>query len=249
MKKERWPLNSTYNTRDLGGYPLPGGGVTSDCMLRSDYFTAISPEDQKTLLDGGVTLVIDFRDEEEAERLPSVFAGREDVAYRRISLIPPEDVRQLGAGLGDEGGYLFMMGNAYIFALDKRKKELAETLRAMLAHPEGKTLFHCSAGKDRTGVVAALLLLLAGAREEDVVADYALTQTFLAPIVPTMIAELRARDVVDEKLLEGMFAAPPENMQRMIDHLNKTYGGVEGYFAQLDLTAAEIAALRRLMGA
>lgn len=243
MKKERWPLESTYNTRDLGGYPLPDGKVSCDHMLRSDYFQPISAKDAAYLKEKGLNLVIDLRDEKELERLPSVFAGDPDVDYVHISLIPPDDVRELGAGIGDQGDYLFMMGDAYIYALDERK----EIYRAMLKHPEGKTFFHCSAGKDRTGVVAALLLLLAGAAEKDVVEDYALTSQFLAPVLPLMMEDFRKAGGVDDKVLEAMFASPPENMERTIAYLEENYGGAENYFQQLGLTEDEIEALRSLM--
>jgi protein-tyrosine phosphatase len=105
------------------------------------------------------------------------------------------------------------------------------------------TLFHCAAGKDRTGLVAALMLALAGVPDDVIDADYAVSSELLAP----RIAELRAEAIhngEDMALFERRAACLPESMQEVLDGLRTQYGGAEGYLRHINLTDEEIGALK-----
>ncbi|KAI8647151.1 protein-tyrosine phosphatase-like protein [Parasitella parasitica] len=83
---------------------------------------------------------------------------------------------------------------------------------------------HCTQGKDRTGMVSALILSIAGVPQDTIINDYAKTQKGLAPIYDDMLAEVR-----QSGLSEDFAQAPPQNMRDLLDFLNKEYGSIDEY--------------------
>ncbi|KAI0748776.1 protein-tyrosine phosphatase-like protein [Daedaleopsis nitida] len=117
-------------------------------------------------------------------------------------------------------------------------------------HPDEPCLVHCTAGKDRSGMLAAVILLLLGAREEDVVADYALTTVGLQPMLPLLIARFQKEDVYRDNWQGALniATAKPRSMEAVIEMLRREYGGVEGYIRQhTALTDDDIARVRANM--
>lgn len=159
-------LESTQNTRDLGGYRSASGSVTrSMSLLRSDVQYAPSEADRAFLRSAGVTTIIDLRGEEETEKKPSGFAQAEGFSYYHFPIgegsgIPssPKEVPK---------SYMRIAG----------AERMPEVFRCIIA-AQGGVMFNCTAGKDRTGVVAAILLLHAGVPQETIAKDYALTRVY-----------------------------------------------------------------------
>jgi protein-tyrosine phosphatase len=102
-------------------------------------------------------------------------------------------------------------------------------------------LFHCSGGKDRTGVVAALLLRVTGVADETIVADYALSERYIAVRVPEFQARMRALGV-DARGSEKLFQAPPEAMAATLAYLDRRYGSAAGYLDTIGVPAAHVTA-------
>jgi protein tyrosine/serine phosphatase len=118
-------------------------------------------------------------------------------------------------------------------------------MSAIADAPEVPVLFHCHAGKDRTGMIAALLLSLANVPDEIVAQDYSLTYTYLRDQFEQWKAGLTTTDPhVRARLIEG-FRCRPETMLQVLDHLQRRYGGVEGYLLSLGLGRDQIERLRR----
>lgn len=244
MKKERWDLQSTVNTRDLSGYTGEDGKITGSHMVRSDYFSPMTLQDQKTLLDRDLRCVIDLRGEEEYKNLPDVFAKDSQVIYHHIPLMDEDMVNNWNERT-KIGGAMFLMEDSYIDMLDNRQEAMRAVFQAMLDTPQGRTMYHCTAGKDRTGVVSALLLSLVGVSDADVVEDYALTNEFLQPIIPRLQAE--AGNTISKEEFENAVGAPKGNMEKMLAHLYQKYGSAEKYFNLIGFTAAQIDTLKGLM--
>ena len=140
-------LGKMLNLRDLGGYPASGGKTTRwGRMLRGDNPAGLSQADRDWLLERGITTVIDLRSPAEMEKLPDELAGQPGFAYRHLPLSG-------GVKLPHEEE---LVGWGY-FQILERKEEVRAVLAAIADAPGG-VLFHCMAGKDRTGCVAALLL-------------------------------------------------------------------------------------------
>src|SRR5690606_33920693 len=115
---------------------------------------------------------------------------------------------------------------------------LAEALMAVATAPAGLVLFHCTAGKDRTGVLAALILLIAGVDEAEIAADYALTATMANPL----LARLRRRALsagLDAAHVERVLASDAATMAAMLAHLREAHGGITSYMRAIGLTPAD----------
>lgn len=238
-------LTGARNVRDLGGYPAGNGGLTRwRSVLRGDALHALSEADIEALIAHGVTTVIDLRNPQELAREANPFMNDARVHYENVSLFSAlTPVEMIAAEATD-----FDMGDRYCHALDNCQSAIAKVLTTIAHAPDGIVLFHCTAGKDRTGIIAALMLAHAGVDEATIIEDYALTGSIFAPL----LADLRARAIargVSSVLADLILASAPRSMARTLGYLAGHYGGVGSYLAQIGLGEAEIAGLeQRLCG-
>lgn len=234
-------LTGARNVRDLGGYPAGNGGLTRwRSVLRGDTLHALSAADIEALIAYGVATVIDLRNPQELAQEANPFTDDVRVRYDNVPLFSAlAPVEMMAAQSSD-----FDMGDRYCQALDNCQPAIAKVL-TMIAHaPDGIVLFHCTAGKDRTGIIAALLLAHAGVDEAVIIEDYALTGSIFAPL----LADLRVRAVargVPSSLADVVLASAPHSMARTLGHLAGRYGGVGAYLAQIGLDQSEITSLER----
>jgi protein-tyrosine phosphatase len=230
-------LGDTLNMRDLGGLPLVGGGTTrSGRLLRSDVPLRLPPADHATLARLGLRTVIDLRQGHELEREPSALAGRPDVAVHHVELWT----------LVDDSGEVpedpWSITGFYLSLLDHAGPAFATSAR-LLADAEGAALFHCTAGKDRTGMVALLLLDLAGVAREAVVADFALTDARIEPIRARLIEDAERRGIARSDF-SRLLGASPDLIVPALEHLDRRYGGAEAYLSRHGASDATLARLR-----
>ncbi len=233
-------LEGAHNVRDLGGYRTTNGGLTRwRSILRGDALHGLSEADIDTLLDNGLTTVIDLRNAHEISAEANPFLGHAEVRYHNTpvfsALAPVEMMANATVG--------FDMGDRYCQALDDCQPAIAEVLKTIADAPEGAVLFHCSAGKDRTGVISALLLANAGVDETTIVEDYALTATISGPL----IARLRERALgrgTPAALVDIVLASEPRSMRQALDHIGRNYGSVQDYLAKLGFDDAGMERLR-----
>jgi protein-tyrosine phosphatase len=222
------------NARDLGGCTMRGGALTRDrSLLRTDDLWKLTPEGVQALLDYGVRSVIDLRWPHELARRPSVFQrGVDGVRYTNVSLLDGTET----AWNAKCPGVPKERWNCAV--LDHSPRELAQALRAVADAPQGVVLFHCMAGKDRTGAIAALLLAAADVEPEEIAGDYAVStdyirDEYLAASPP------EAREAVLEDV-----RCPPEQIYNMLEHLDHRYGGTLGYFRAIGLRDEEVQKIR-----
>lgn len=232
------PLQGASNFRDLGGYPaLDGRSVRWRQLFRSDHLAELTDGDRAQLRALGLERVIDFRGHAERAAAPYTMSG---VTLHALTIEPM--VGQRLAELSASGRRLdaalavAVMTELYRALVNDQAPRFAEFFGHLL-DAGGPVAFHCTAGKDRTGLAAALVLLALGVPRETVLHDYLLTNTlFRPPPLPSEAALAAAaavvwrveRDFLDEAL-------------RVID---EDHGGIEHYLAQrLGLSAA---ARRRL---
>src|SRR5574340_1108294 len=169
--KRHLDLEGSDNTRDLGGYPLPTGSTRWKTFLRADNRDRLSPASQQTLLEYGLTTVIDLREPPELVHWPDVFARRSEVHYLNIPFMRQAEILQRTRELETREAI-------YAYQLDTCGGSIRPIMEA-LAGAEGCALFHCLGGKDRTGIIAALLLALAGVAPGVIVHDYVLTAHYM----------------------------------------------------------------------
>lgn len=228
-------LRGASNFRDLGGYCGQGGRtVRWRQLFRSDQLADLSEDDRALLGALGLRLALDFRGEAEraaqAYQLPGV-----DV--RALSIEPQLVQRQISlVGLGVEQ-MVGLMQDLYRGLVHEHAGRFAEFFEAVLDSP-GPLVFHCTAGKDRTGFAAAMLLLALGVSREDVMQDYLLTNRHFRPP-----AVLRSR--VDPQVLRVLWQVQESFLHTALQAVDEAPGGLEGYMAQrLRLTPAARQRLR-----
>jgi len=234
------PVKGTFNIRDLGGYAASGGETRWRRLLRADALHRLDAQGVDELLDAGVTTVIDLRHADELAHQPNPFATHDAVAYHNISLLDG-----LAPSLMDEGDVLLEL---YKLALVQRQAALAQVLRIIADAPSGTVLFHCTAGKDRTGIVSALLLGVAGVDATQIVEDYALTAQLIAPMVQDLVAGAVARGA-DPAGFQRLLASEPATMVATLGFIEAEYGSLASYLDRIGLDDATVARLRnRLLG-
>jgi protein-tyrosine phosphatase len=223
-----WP--DCRNARDLGGLPTADGGVIrTGALIRSDCLQFLTPDGVETVRRAGVNRVIDLRSLDEVSEFPTPFT------HNPICLhLPVQDP-------ADPQDHTTIVESCNLM-LDLHPDRFAEALRAITEAPDGAVVVHCFGGKDRTGVLVALALIVAGVPEDEIVADYALTKTRLAG----MLAEQLAAEP-DESLHPHMIEyrdTRPESLVAILRHLDEKYGGPLRYLAQAGLTPSDLDALR-----
>lgn len=232
------PLQGAKNVRDLGGYIGTGGVATRrGAFLRADSLGRLSEQDRQALYQYGVRCVIDLRSKQELQREPNRLKGYCDIEYENISI--SDGVQSSGLQGND---FPPTMADLYIGLLDSAGPSIYQVMQTALRHPRETVLFHCSAGKDRTGTVAMLLLELCGVSEEAIIADYAATEIYMKDLFASQKAQMEALGMhVPDYLLQ----AKPQDMARTLQHLHRRYRSAAGYLAEIGLSSEEIQALQR----
>ncbi len=227
-------LQGAYNLRDLGGIPLQRGRqVKSRAFFRMDDPCTLTPADVAFIQALGVHTVIDLRSAEEVNVRPHPLADVPWAAYANISLsVQPTDVASIMM-LAD-------MRKLYAYMLSNCGAVWVNVFRFVLAH-EGAVLFHCTAGKDRTGVMAMLLLSLAGADDQEIIDDYALTESAIAPRKEHLLKICPPG--IDPQRYENALHAYPDTMRATLEVLHAQYTDAWGYLALQGMTTEELVAL------
>ena len=183
-----------YNARDLGGYATVGGGRTRwGAFVRADNLRRLRSSGRAALLDYGVRTVIDLRRADELEIDPNPFAEQSgDARWPRYLNLPfglGADRAAVAAVVAAGAGPDASMDALFRLVLDQYWRGIAGVMTAIAAAPDGAVLFHCHAGKDRTGLIAALLLALAGVPAPTIAEDYALSQEYLRPMFDARLSQ------------------------------------------------------------
>ncbi|WP_243228673.1 tyrosine-protein phosphatase [Microbacterium sp. CIAB417] len=172
-------LSAPVNLRDLGGIPIEGGVLREGMAIRTDDLAYVTAEVAEGLVAGGLTAIIDLRSPLEVATTGRGPLAGYPVSYHHLPLIADIGgaTPRSAADFSHEG-----MGRMYLGMIEGAAPQLVTALN-VIAHTLGATAFHCAAGRDRTGVLAALLLLTLGASDEDIIADYARTGENMAAIM------------------------------------------------------------------
>jgi len=214
MKCELLEIEGAFNVRDLGGYAGARGQTRTRRFIRAGSMSSLTGKGRAQLEALGTRCIVDLRSSIEATRMPDTVSGTEMILYRQI---PMMDYIQSSITSGDFTSFPKSMTELYMGILDNSQREIREVF-ALLADPAYATvLFHCTAGKDRTGIVAMLLLLLAGVSEEDTVEDYCWSDKLIGPMDKS------------GDLPHYLFESRSQTMWDTIGHLREAYGGAEAY--------------------
>ena len=227
-------LDSVQNLRDLGGYSTKEGRKTKwGIFLRSGDMSAMTKDDQAALLRQGIRCVIDLRMAKEIAIAPNVFSDSKKVAFFNHDFWGTrfDDYRSKRKSATPEE----KLSDLYCAGLEINGFVMAAVMKT-LASGEGGFVFHCRSGKDRTGLVAAILLVIAGVPDEVVAKDFGLSATYLNE--PELTEEDSKKPGAYQK------GSAPETMMLTLEFLRDRYGGVEGYLRDQGVLVSEIDSVR-----
>ncbi|HKC19791.1 MAG TPA: tyrosine-protein phosphatase [Candidatus Dormibacteraeota bacterium] len=233
-----WP--DCHNARDLGGLQRRGGVTRSKVLVRSDDISVLTAPGREAMCAYGITTVIDLRSESERNgtfdaRFPRAIGDlikADGVTYLHHALIDDASLRRVGEATD--------MFDRYLLMLDTRQDAIREIFTS-IARAEGGVVFHCFAGKDRTGLVAAILLALADVERAEIAADFGETDVQLAALYERWIADASAEKQAE---IREELRCPPERILGVLDHLDSAWGGVASYLETAGVTAETIDRLR-----
>jgi protein-tyrosine phosphatase len=241
-EQERYfKISGAYNVRELGGYRTTTGTVTRwGRFLRADLLGDIPPKSVAALVNYGIKTAIDLRAKDELLQRPSVLARSTEIEYFNHNLLGddelPDVVRNYKTASGMAGGYAWI--------LEHRQPLIRDALSTLASPGAMPAVFFCAGGTDRTGIIAALLLGLAGVPSETIAQDYHLSAKAL---VVRWRSLSRPDFVSEEELASGKVQerlARTETMRLTLEYIDGVHGGVEGYTRTIGLTDGQAARLR-----
>lgn len=251
------PLEGAVNFRELGGYPAADGRrVRYGLLYRGGNLDALqSPADQRTLQSWQLRTILDLRSAGEAEKHPDPAVP--GAAYRRICAMRMRDGTEMDfsstgiarlaaekAAFEREAGH--PVHDFYWFSALYRQMPFGnpayQALFTLLEQRQAPLLFHCTCGKDRTGIAAMLILLALGASRETALADYMLTNRYRHAIIE---ASLRGKGPEERELLQSVEGVNESMGAGAIDEILRRYPSCEAYFeGEFGLDGPRLAALR-----
>jgi protein-tyrosine phosphatase len=224
-------MEGCFNFRDLGGYAgSDGRRVRWRRLFRADGLHRLTGADLSALADLGLASVIDLRTTEEVSERGRI--GSQQVAYHHLPILdvlPPRE--ELPTWIDAE-----FVARRYWQMLEGGGEAVSEVL-AILADPAAyPAVFHCAAGRDRTGIVASLILALLGVSDDDIIADYVLSREAMERMVDRLRVEHPDADL--ERYIPAMLAVVPDAMIRFLEFVRAEYGSVEGYVEAIEMGGA-----------
>ncbi|WP_131787314.1 tyrosine-protein phosphatase [Protofrankia symbiont of Coriaria ruscifolia] len=245
---DRWfNLVGADNVRDLGGLPTTNGRLTrSGRLLRSDTVQELTKDDVVALRnDYGLRTVIDLRTGAEIAREGRGLLANEDIVYHNLSFIPGEFV------MADDPRYPLIVADRasqdrvehYLDYLRKAPDAVAGALRLLAGPGCLPALFHCAAGKDRTGVLAAVVLDIAGVERDAVIADYVASNERIDR-VDLRLARRPTYDRARSMARTDGMSCRPEVISRFLIAIDDTWGGAAGWARHAGVSDVALRSLR-----
>lgn len=228
------PLPGLYNLRSTGAWKASGGTITPGYLYRSDSPARLDAAGAAAIGALGITLIIDLRSTAEVESASYDFSGIERAGF-------PVELLNPATALTAEQ----TLATLYERVIDQHGPMITNALRTIARHEQGAVLVHCTAGKDRTGIVVALALLAVGTPREDVIRDYAATHANLRGAWTEMILDSLLLDSASlpPNVMEIVNGSPAPVLEALVDRLERHHGGVAGYLRSHGFDDGDLAAL------
>ncbi|MEO8801495.1 MAG: tyrosine-protein phosphatase, partial [Polyangiaceae bacterium] len=204
--------------------------VPTGQFFRSASTSHATEHDKAILLARGVVADVDLRTYWEALASPDALADDPRFHYQRVSLFGLGMLDWLTFSPGDRGA-------SYMDALASHQSDFRKVFHALASQPRGAVLFHCASGKDRTGIVAAILLSLAGVERSVIVHDYAISAHYLFPDAES-----------HDEHAHAINGSPPPAIESFLEALDNQYGGARAYLRTIGVSEEDIETLSEKLG-
>lgn len=222
MYYQRLPLETTFNTRDLGGIPTKNNDMVAwKKLFRSDDVCRLTENDVAFLEDYGVGAVIDLRTQREREESDYPLEKSPVIKTYHIPFVVDENIQDISQSTVSMSLYDF-----YVQMINDQKHIVKELFTAVHESKDKGLIFHCAAGKDRTGVLAALLLGLLEVDEKDIIANYETSYTYLSA----------NEDLISPEGYEHLMFSDRSNMEKLLPLIAENYGTVYDYLKKCGLS-------------
>ncbi len=223
------------NIRELGGYVNEDGiRLKTHKLLRGDDLSNLTEEGIKELQEYGIQVCIDLRRYEEKKELDPFYKSNTLVYHS----IPINGEVNMQSPPGD------LLYELYVCILEKHSQTLLRELRIIAAEEAG-IVFHCTAGKDRTGVTAMLILSICGVAKEQIIADYEPSGKNIEKQVKKQKQQLEEAGI--KGVREEIFESKADTMRRTLEYLEEKYDGSVNYLRKIGLSELEIEQIRKKM--
>jgi protein-tyrosine phosphatase len=235
----RLVLAGTFNVRHVGGYRTAAGAVLTDRLLwRGDALHALDDDGPRTLAELGLRTIVDLREDAERDQRPNLVDG----LGVRVVTLPLYAGARLEPGPELDAMRAGDLSGMYRRVITGHGPQIAATITELARPGALPALVHCSAGKDRTGIVIALLLSAIGVADDDVVADFALTEQYLDDaFMATVRAAFDGADAMPERVHRG---ADPAWMLAALAAVREAHADVGAYLVEHGLDPAALEVLR-----
>lgn len=240
------PLSGGVNFRDVGGYRTEDGrAVRWGQVYRAGSLAELTDDDVAYLTRLGLRLSCDLRSADEVTRRPDRLPPGATALHHPIAAEVGR-LRQMFTLFRLRNRIGELLQNVYVVMLDQNAAIFAEIIRLAAEPANLPLLIHCTAGKDRTGLAVALLLLALGVPEETVIADYTLSNHAFDVLAGRMRPEMERLYALgfDDAQLRPFLLAQAETLAGALAHLRRRYGSVEAYLLQAGVGEEEIGRLR-----
>ncbi|MDG3016760.1 tyrosine-protein phosphatase [Speluncibacter jeojiensis] len=252
-------LQGAHNARDIGGYATSNGRMVRwGKVFRSDSLSKLTADDDRALADASVKTVVDYRGDGEiakdgADKLPATAElvhipvlddNTQALATALVTALQEGDPSALQSLLGD--GKAAQLGDEGFVKQLQQPQTMAGYGKTMqlIADNDGALIYHCTSGKDRTGMMTALLLGILGVPNQTIVDDFVLSNTFNHEHNEQTYAYLRSKGI-DVDLIKPLMEQRPSEIQPVLDAVEKAYGGWDSFAEHvLNLSPETLAKLR-----
>jgi protein tyrosine/serine phosphatase len=246
-------LEGAANARDVGGLPTEDGGkIVPGRLLRSDNLQDLTAADIAKLTgELGLTTVVDLRSTAELHSEgPAPLDDVASVEHRHHPVLPEQGLATdavadvlLTRGERDQSRYPDnALTGHYLGYLEDRPDQVVDALRSV-ARADGAALVHCAAGKDRTGVVVALALSVAGVRPDAIAADYAVTGDRTGPLLARLRRSVTYSADINRRS-DDAHMPQAATMTAFLAELDRRFGGAAAWLTAHRLSEEDLARLR-----
>ncbi|MGO4710500.1 tyrosine-protein phosphatase [Chryseobacterium sp. 2TAF14] len=240
-------MEGAYNFRDTGGYKTTDGKeVALGRVFRSDAIDKLSDKDLKTFKNKKITTVVDFRGIEEAKKAPDILPENTNYLLCPAGSNNLPTAQDMVKFLKDKNFLFDMYGEGGLPYFGERYRSLFVQLLAL--KPDESLLFHCTGGRDRTGMASALFLKILGVPQDVIESDYVASNFYLAknPTMKNMYSGLSKMAGMSEAEIKAQMELRPELIRNFFAAINKKYGSVENFFqVEMGIGPREIVVLKQ----
>jgi protein-tyrosine phosphatase len=230
--------DACLNVRDLGGHATPEGVTRWGAIVRADVLHRLTDEGWRELVGHGISTIVDLRMDEERDADPPTDVPVAVVHVNVLAGSPPDYGEQLDALVDGFETPAEKTAAVYLDFLEQYGPNWVAAIRAVADAPPGGVLVHCHGGKDRTGLVVALLLSLAGVSDDEIAADYAISEHNLASVTQAWIDDAETDEERERRRQIGR--TPPDAMRGVLAELERRHGSVRQFLLDNGATADEL---------